>query len=855
MCIRLNENIRLVKQPGLFLLTILVFVACKKQTNKQLLPQPTDKTYVKTDMEDGTHRDLKKTWFEDIHQCDPNTDWRLIEHQNALAKYSINSKQSSSAQSNQKSRVHIGSGEILGEWKEKGSINQAGSILKTAYNKVNDRLYAISDGGSMWKGNLTTFTWEVEEQNLRFDGRFLDIVYPSNTSYRIISSLGGHPYYKDSNTTSWQKANGGIDGVISKTKDQVILNDGQHILYLSQSGTNEFVTLYVSRDFGLSYVKLKSFNARDLDKIALATADNSGYAYVIERENSQRSRIYRYNTSMSLLTEITTQTQVQFGSKTVVNLEVIKINSTHRLYSYDVDNKLYKSVDEGRSWSYLGKLPTTPWVAGIHVSEHNPNIMVMGAVEAYRSTNGGRTWTKANEWYDYYENKSTALHADIMHMEEFHRTNGEHNFIISNHGGVSKSTDLGEDYLNIGLRGLNASQYYSVRTYPHDNNYIIAGSQDQGLQRAFDFDEGPATFSQFISGDYGHLQFTNYGKSLWAIYPGGWISYYPDPINAGLAAEFELLTNNRSVWLPPIITSPYNPNSILVAGGSLMGTTGSHIVELTVDDLSQLFGNQWPYNFETGGGEVSAMAYNKAKTDEFFVLTTNGKFFKSTDRGLSFEEKKRGLAEAHQLYGNTILTSSIDPDKVVIAGSGYDNAAVYASYDGGESFTPMVDGLPLTSVFEMVYSPDEKFIFAASEAGPYVYIVDEGLWYDLAQGQAPNQRYWSVEFLEEKQKVRYATYGRGIWDLELERLTSIAETENIEEITVFPNPSTGVFNVKPVDKNGSLRVTDNTGKLIFIKQLESGQGFDFDLSAFPNGLYYIIFDDTSTRSSSVIVKI
>jgi hypothetical protein len=89
---------------------------------------------------------------------------------------------------------------------------------------------------------------------------------------------------------------------------------------------------------------------------------------------------------------------------------------------------------------------------------------------------------------------------------------------------------------------------------------------------------------------------------------------------------------------------------------------------------------------------------------------------------------------------------------------------VYKSIDGGVTFTPMSNGLPPTLVNEIVASPDERFIFAATEAGPYVYVANENMWYSLSDNTMPTQFYSGVEYVNALNTVRFSTMGRGIWD-------------------------------------------------------------------------------------------
>ena len=67
-------------------------------------------------------------------------------------------------------------------------------------------------------------------------------------------------------------------------------------------------------------------------------------------------------------------------------------------------------------------------------------------------------------------------------------------------------------------------------------------------------------------------------------------------------------------------------------------------------------------------------------------------------------------------------------------------------------------------IYQLTCLPDESIIFAATEIGPYAYSFDYGSWVSISGDDAPDQVYWSVEYIDEINTVRYGTYGRGIWD-------------------------------------------------------------------------------------------
>jgi hypothetical protein len=50
-------------------------------------------------------------------------------------------------------------------------------------------------------------------------------------------------------------------------------------------------------------------------------------------------------------------------------------------------------------------------------------------------------------------------------------------------------------------------------------------------------------------------------------------------------------------------------------------------------------------------------------------------------------------------------------------------------------------------VHEMCMDVDENFLFAATDAGPYVYSMAQEEWFDLGGLETPIQRYVSCEFV------------------------------------------------------------------------------------------------------------
>jgi len=176
------------------------------------------------------------------------------------------------------------------------------------------------------------------------------------------------------------------------------------------------------------------------------------------------------------------------------------------------------------------------------------------------------------------------------------------------------------------------------------------------------------------------------------------------------------------------------------------------------------------------------------------------------------------LSGSHYLYGSCVLPSATKKDVIYLSGNGYQFKPVYQSLDGGLTFKSMSAGLPSTMVFNLAANEDESLIFAATEAGPYVFITEKNKWYQLSGEHTPNQTFWSVEYVKQTKTARFATYGRGVWDFTVEEIkTQTAETSlNENHLNIYPNPTSEYFKISGADafKFLQVEIRDINGKLV-----------------------------------------
>lgn len=113
------------------------------------------------------------------------------------------------------------------------------------------------------------------------------------------------------------------------------------------------------------------------------------------------------------------------------------------------------------------------------VDATNPNIIYMGLVDLFKSTNGGTSWTQITQWATGCPS-GTYVHAD-HHALEPHPTTSDA-FLLGTDGGVYRTTNGGVEFSSRN-QGLNITQYYTLAQHPTNVNYFLGGTQDNGTQQ------------------------------------------------------------------------------------------------------------------------------------------------------------------------------------------------------------------------------------------------------------------------------------------------------------------------------------------------------------------------------------
>ncbi|MCF8295045.1 MAG: T9SS type A sorting domain-containing protein [Bacteroidales bacterium] len=831
-------------------ITVLGLQFFKQSALGDIRPQPIQDILLKDSAEKRAFRESRIEWIEQMHRTAPGTDWRQIEAQNHLSKLS---QRMTSSYVMPASSLEIIPGALEVEWKEIGSNNLAGRMLYSTIDWTDSVLYAASEGGNIWYRDWPEGSWSSMNDHFNIDHIIFLKSYRNTGLHRMIAvNEDAHLYYSDDFGTNWQSSQG-FNGPQNwgNFRRTVMTPDAASTLYVlaKEWDYNEWVqsvSIYKSDNFGESFSKIYTRNLASETCDLWCDATTSSSCFFMQEDSLFKLE----GANLTFISKVPYSQSIEkthlAGRSAATDIQL------YAGFSMGNSTQFFYSIDGGSTWTQSGLLGFRAFdVNSICASQTYPGRILFGGVECYQSDDYGQNWSIVNSWGEYYSDMFMKLHADIPAIQSYVLPTGAEKYFISTDGGLYVADNPLISVENLSMEGLRVSQYYSVYSNQANPELIYTGSQDQGFQASIGISNDLVDFEQTISGDYGHLVSGDGGQSIWSVYPS-FLMYYDD-LSAGFSASYFSFQGSNYLWMPPLCEHPYASDKVLMGGGGLTG--GAHIFEFSFNgSISQ---SELPFDFSQGVSDVqvAAIGFSSLEPNHWYALTNTGDFFYSSDDGTTWTQNISFSApESHYFYGSDIVTSPVDPAIVYVSGSGYSNAPVYVSNNYGQSFTAINVGLPSTLVYEMAINKDGDLLFAASEAGAFVYVDSLNRWFDLAGNVAPDQVYWGVEYIQSIDAVRFATYGRGVWQCSIHEIAAIIDAVNLT-VNVYPNPASESIYLKGDELQGAIvQLFNQSGQRVFSAECKA-ENLQIDIRRLQKGSYFLQLSKGVSRKTTKVIHI
>ena len=706
------------------------------------------------DEEEGSNRERLLRWLESRHRAAPGYDWHAIEAENLRASLAFIAKQDA-----EKARA------AKPVWHERGPVNQTGATALVAFRPDGKTTLVGTSQAGVFGG--APGNWKRLTDTL---GGYLHGLLVSEKPEVWVAGVSGlrdgHVYVSRNRGAAWSPAKGlpPLDYVY-----EMIQDGGNHrVIYLLGRTLVENSTLLPfvarSRDGGLSFSMV--WRGEFQERPGLWTSRvATGPLYLVSH-----GQIFLSNdqgSSFSPLGQVTANTAENY---VVLRGSEAGAPTLYAAAGKSTPGTLYVSEDGGFTWASRFQLTGTSYygldvrfAGGLDASIRDPNLVLFGNLDAFRSTDAGRTFERVNQWDDYYDRPGDRLHGDINGLQ-FVLDHGQEKVFFSTDGGTYLSTNGGLDVRNITETGLPTGQFYSTWSSASNPDLWLAGSQDQGLQLSVPNGRTGTALSnaQLISGDYSGLTSASHGfTDVFAIYPtskaspGALMLFQPGG-EPGALVSVDLPKLDPSGFFAASAADPDDPATVYVAG--------DHIWKMTHLGNGRFSQSQLPQSFSPDGFDyVSALVIAPSDHNVWYATTVEGRLWYSRDRGKDWTESDTTQAEEPTGSNGTLVVSATDPFTCYAGGSGYGNPSVWVTHDGGANWSPLANGLPSTTVWALAFDgAATPALYAATETGPFV--LDGSTWRSLLGGGAPPGRYHSVEGVPSAKLVRFGTYSRGVWD-------------------------------------------------------------------------------------------
>jgi photosystem II stability/assembly factor-like uncharacterized protein len=466
--------------------------------------------------------------------------------------------------------------------------------------------------------------------------------------------------------------------------------------------------------------------------------------------------------------------------------------------------QIWRSTDGGRNYSkrnannangvpanFLGQ---QGWYDNvIWAGDPRPNLLIVGGINLWRSTDGGDTLRPISDW-----RQSASAHADHHAIVSHPGYNGTSNRMVffGNDGGIYRADDVtsvGSDanrtqgWTNL-VNGYAVTQFYSGAGNPATGT-IIGGAQDNGTLSLTPA-AGANQWREILGGDGGYcaadpndpqvfyeeyVRLDLHRNANGATSAGSWWENYISGrfFNAALN-EWDWkprphvipdAMNQDALFIAPFVLDPNDSNRLLAGGLSLWRTNDARTPN------TDSHGPTWESIKAPAGGFISAIAVAAGDPDLIWVGHDRGLVFK-TDNGTDpapvwqLMSNVAGLAPLTPArFCTRILIDPMQHTRVYVTFGGYTSGNVWRSEDAGKTWANISGSLPEAPIRVLALHPRRpEFVYLGTEVGLFTSEDFGAAWSPTNEGPT-NCPVYDLFWMGEN--LICVTHGRGMFSIDL----------------------------------------------------------------------------------------
>ncbi|MEQ9229837.1 MAG: FlgD immunoglobulin-like domain containing protein, partial [Cyclobacteriaceae bacterium] len=334
----------------------------------------------------------------------------------------------------------------------------------------------------------------------------------------------------------------------------------------------------------------------------------------------------------------------------------------------------------------------------VKVMPSNPNSVLLGATNLYRSTDAFSTGNNI-EWIGGYNPEDEGGNLYPNHHPDQHEllffANSPNKVLSANDGGLQISNNiLASNVQWISLNnGFVTSQFYTIKMPKTSHSPIIKGGlQDNGTQLTQSKALNPS-WTQVLGGDGAfsasvpfnlHWFFSFQNSQIYRITFGEESSTFARVDPTGGAES----TNSEYLFINPYVLDPINANIMYLAGGNAIWKN-SNLAQIP-NGSQKTTSLNWTFlqNTLTAGGQVSAIEISPLSRYLYYG-TSEGQVLRLKSPSGLFPSPNIDITQANlpEGYVSCIASNPENDDEILVVYSNYGIPSIFHSVDAGETFT------------------------------------------------------------------------------------------------------------------------------------------------------------------------
>ena len=386
----------------------------------------------------------------------------------------------------------------------------------------------------------------------------------------------------------------------------------------------------------------------------------------------------------------------------------------------------------------------------IAVDPNNKDVLMVGGVDLFKSTDGAGTWTQIAHWYGGFG--FPYAHADQHYI--LYKPGSSSIAYFTNDGGVYRTANANVAVPTIEDKGTNyiTAQFYSCAINPTAfTSYFLAGAQDNGSHQ---FTQGNVQNTTEVTGGDGAFCHIDQDQPLFQ-----WTSYVYN--------DFYRSTDGGSSW-----------TNVTTTGGDFISPTD-------YDDVNnRMYMNDVPGGYRRwdnpqtggtfagvavaafGGGNVSAVRASPNTANRVYFGIDNGRVVRVDNAHTGTPTSTNISTGLPAGFATCVEVETGNDNHLLVTYSNYGVTSIWESTNGGTSWTSVEGNLPDMPVRWALFNPNNNTqAIIATELG--VWSTDNlnggaTVWGASNSGLA-NVRVDMLQYRTSDKLVIAATHGRGLF--------------------------------------------------------------------------------------------